>query len=91
VGLIGNNDLSSFSGFKQGDDKYEALMQKVHDDVLKAGKIFGQANAALYAKGHRLSNDAKFFQNGPSNDGWTPPARGGKKVDPNAPPAGETP
>jgi len=91
VVLIGNNDLSSFSGFKQGDDKYEALMQKVHDDVLKAGKIFGQANAALYAKGHRLSNDAKFFQNGPSNDGWTPPARGGKKVDPNAPPAGEAP
>jgi 2-keto-3-deoxy-L-rhamnonate aldolase RhmA len=91
VVLIGNNDLSSFSGFKQGDDKYEALMQKVHDDVLRAGKIFGQANAALYAKGHRLSNDAKFFQNGPSNDGWTPPARNGKKVNPNAPPAGEAP
>ena len=91
VVIIGNNDLSSFSGFKQGDDKYEMLIAKVRDDVLKAGKIFGQANAALYAKGHILSKDAKFFQNGPSNDGWVPPARGGKKVDPNAPPEGEKP
>jgi 2-keto-3-deoxy-L-rhamnonate aldolase RhmA len=91
VVFIGNNDLSSFSGFKQGDDKYEQLMLKVHDDVLRAGKIFGQANAALYAKGHALSKDAKFFQNGPSNDGWVPPARGGQKVNPNAPPQGETP
>lgn len=91
VVLIGNNDLSSFSGFKQGDDKYEMLMTKVRDDVLKAGKIFGQANAALYANNHPLSKDAKFFQNGPSNDGWVPPSRNGKKVDVNAPPEGEKP
>jgi len=91
VVIIGNNDLSSFSGFPQGDDKYEELMKKVHDDVLRAGKIFGQANAARYAKGHALSKDAKFFQNGPSNDGWVPPARGGRKVDTNAPPEGEKP
>ena len=25
-----------------------------------------------------MSGDAKFFQNGPSNDGWTPPGRGGR-------------
>jgi 2-keto-3-deoxy-L-rhamnonate aldolase RhmA len=91
VVIIGNNDLSSFSGFKQGDDRYEMLMAKVRDDVLKAGKIFGQANAALYAKGHILSKDAKFFQNGPSNDGWMPPARNGQRIDPNAPPPGEKP
>jgi 4-hydroxy-2-oxoheptanedioate aldolase len=91
VVIIGNNDLSSFSGYAQGDDKYEELMKKVHDDVLRAGKIFGQANAARYAKGHALSKDAKFFQNGPSNDGWVPPARGGRKVDTNAPPEGEKP
>ncbi len=90
VVLIGNNDLSSFSGYKQGDDKYEELMQKVHDDVLRAGKIFGQANAK-YATGHRLSKDARFFQNGPSNDGWIPPSRNGQKVDVNAPPPGEKP
>jgi len=51
---------------------------------LRAGKIFGQANAK-YATGHPLSKDARFFQNGPSNDGWQPPARG----NPNAPPPGE--
>jgi len=91
VVLIGNNDLSSFSGFSQSDDRYQAMMAKVRDDVLRAGKIFGQANAGLYAKGHSLSKDAKFFQNGPSNDGWLPPAVNGQRVDPNAPPPGEHP
>ncbi len=95
VVIIGNNDLSSFSGYKQTDDKYQAMMQKVHDDVLRAGKIFGQASA-LYAKGNVLSSDSKFFQNGPSNDGWVPPnaGRGGRgrgAFNPNAPPPGETP
>jgi len=89
VVIIGNNDLSSFSGFPQDDDRYQQLMKKVHDDTLRAGKIFGQANSK-YAKGHPLSKDAYFFQNGPSNDGWVPPAMGGKKVDVNAPPPGET-
>jgi len=43
----------------------------VHDAVLNAGKIFGQANA-VYSKGP-YSADSYFFQNGPSNDGWAPP------------------
>jgi 2-keto-3-deoxy-L-rhamnonate aldolase RhmA len=94
VVIQGNNDLASFSGYKQGDEKYEALVTKVHDDTLRAGKIWGQANAN-YAKGHPLSKDAKFFQNGPSNDGWMPPGgrggRGGRGANPNAPPPGETP
>jgi 4-hydroxy-2-oxoheptanedioate aldolase len=77
VVIIGNNDLSSFSGFAQTDDRYQAMVTKVHDDTLRAGKIFGQANFT-YAKGHPLSKDARFFQNGPSNDGWTPPGRGGR-------------
>jgi 2-keto-3-deoxy-L-rhamnonate aldolase RhmA len=90
VVIIGNNDLSSFSGYKQGTPEYEALVKKVHDDVLRAGKIFGQANA-MYAKGHPLSGDAKFFQNGPSNDGYVPPRRGRGPANPNAPPPGERP
>ncbi|HTS29250.1 MAG TPA: aldolase/citrate lyase family protein [Bryobacteraceae bacterium] len=88
VVIIGNNDLSSFSGYPQTDDRYQMMVTKIHDEVLRAGKIFGQANA-IYAKGHPLSNDAKFFQNGPSNDGWTPPARGGRGTNPYAPPPGE--
>ena len=62
--------------FAQTDDRYQAMVTKVHDDTLRAGKIFGQANA-MYDKGHPLSKDAKFFQNGPSNDGWVPPAEAG--------------
>ena len=89
VVIIGNNDLSSFSGFPQNSPEYQAMVTKIHDDTLRAGKIFGQANA-MYATGHPLSKDAKFFQNGPSNDGWTPPnARGGRGANPNAPPPGE--
>lgn len=88
VVIIGNADLSSFTGWAQNDDRYQALVTKVHDDVLRAGKIFGQANAR-YATGHPLSADARFFQNGPSNDGWTPPGRGGRGANVNAPPEGE--
>ena len=47
VVIIGNNDLSSFSGFAQTDDRYQTMITKVHDDTLRAGKIFGQANARL--------------------------------------------
>ena len=64
------------------------MIKKVHDDTLKAGKIFGQA-AARYATGHPLSSNARFFQNGPSHDGWVPPAAGGRRVDVNAAPEGE--
>jgi 2-keto-3-deoxy-L-rhamnonate aldolase RhmA len=83
VVIIGNNDLSSFSGFPQKDDRYQMMVTKIHDDTLRAGKIFGQANA-IYAKDHPLSKDAKFFQNGPSFDGWKLPG-----VNPTAPPPGE--
>ncbi len=90
VVIIGNNDMSSFSGFSQTDDRYHQLVQKVHDDTLRAGKIFGQANA-MYATGP-YSKDSMFFQNGPSKDGWTPPAsKGPGGVNPSAPPKGEEP
>jgi 2-keto-3-deoxy-L-rhamnonate aldolase RhmA len=74
VVLVGNNDLSSFSGFAQTDDEYQRMIRRIHDATLKAGKIFGQANSS-YATGHPLSATTKFFQNGPSNDGWKPPPR----------------
>jgi len=88
VVIIGNNDLRVFSGFAQNDDRYQAMVKKVHDDTLRAGKIFGQANAN-YHKDHPLSGTAKFFQNGPSNDGWVPPTRPGARRDTSAPPEGE--
>jgi len=93
VVIIGNNDLSQFSGYKQGTPEYQSLMNKVHENVKKAGKIFGQASAQ-YAKGNPLSSDSWMFQNGPSNDGYTPPGRGGRgrgAADVNAAPEGERP
>lgn len=88
VVITGNNDLSQFSGFAQTDDRYQAMVKKVHDDTIKAGKIFGQANAK-YATGP-YSYDARFFQNAPSNDGWVPPNAGsGRGTDTSAPPPGE--
>ena len=48
VVIIGNNDLASFSGYPQTDDRYQAMVTKIHD--------------------------------GPPNDGWTPPGRGGRGV-----------
>jgi 2-keto-3-deoxy-L-rhamnonate aldolase RhmA len=33
-----STDLSSFSGLKQGDPKYEALVTRIHNATLKAGK-----------------------------------------------------
>jgi len=84
VVIIGNNDLSSFSGYPQSDDRYQTMVTKIHDDTLRAGKIFGQANA-YYARNHPLSKSAFFFQNGPSFDGWRLPGQ----RDPFAPPPGE--
>ena len=74
VVIVGNSDLSSFSGFAQTDDRYQQMVTKIHDDTLRAGKIFGQASFT-YATGHPLSKTSKFFQNGPSNDGWRPPGK----------------
>jgi 2-keto-3-deoxy-L-rhamnonate aldolase RhmA len=84
VVIIGNNDLSSFSGYAQTDDRYQAMVRRIHDETRKAGKIFGQANA-IYYKDHPLSKTSFFFQNGPSKDGWAPAGRGNTI----APPEGE--
>jgi 4-hydroxy-2-oxoheptanedioate aldolase len=89
VVITGNNDLSQFSGYPQTDDRYHELVRKVHDDTVRAGKIWGQA-AATYATGP-YSYGALFFQNGPSNDGYVPPAHGPAPVNVNAAPKGEEP
>jgi 2-keto-3-deoxy-L-rhamnonate aldolase RhmA len=36
-----STDLSSFSGFRQGDPQYEAMVTKIHDLTLKYGKGLG--------------------------------------------------
>jgi 2-keto-3-deoxy-L-rhamnonate aldolase RhmA len=73
--LMGNNDLSSFSGWPQNDPRYQDALVKVHDAALKYGKYFGNAGAQ-YLNGYVLSADTRMVQNGPARDGWVPPARG---------------
>ena len=41
VVFAASTDLGSFSGLRQGDPKYEALVTKIHDDVLKADRKLG--------------------------------------------------
>jgi len=74
--ILGNNDLSSFSGWAQNDPRYQDAVIKVHDAALKYGKYFGNAGQQ-YLNGYVVSADTRMVQNGPARDGWTPPARGG--------------
>lgn len=41
VVFAASTDIGSFSGLRQGDPKYEALITKIHDDVLKADRKLG--------------------------------------------------
>ena len=75
VVIQGNNDLSRFSGWAQNDPRYQALLNVSRNATLKAGKFWGNAGQQ-YLTGNPLSPDVRFVQNGPSMDGWTPPARG---------------
>ena len=80
VVIMGNNDLSNFSGFPQSAPEYQKMLEKVRDDTLRAGKIFGNAGAQ-YREGYSVSKDSFFFQNGPSNDGWVNPRRRSRPVE----------
>jgi 2-keto-3-deoxy-L-rhamnonate aldolase RhmA len=77
VVIIGNNDLSQFSGLPQKHPRYQQMLEEVRDATLKAGKIFGNAGAQ-YREGYSVSKDSFFFQNGPSNDGWVNPRTRGR-------------
>ena len=54
--LLASTDLGSFSGYKQGDPKYEALVTRIHDATLKAGLKLGGPHAWLKRP------DFSFFQ-----------------------------
>jgi 2-keto-3-deoxy-L-rhamnonate aldolase RhmA len=75
VVIQGNNDLSRFSGWAQNDPRYQGLLTVSRNATMKAGKFWGNAGQQ-YLTGNPLSPDVRFVQNGPSMDGWAPPARG---------------
>jgi 2-keto-3-deoxy-L-rhamnonate aldolase RhmA len=74
--ILGNNDLSSFSGWAQNDPRYQDAVIKVHNAALKYGKFFGNAGQQ-YRTGYTVSADTRMIQDGPARDGWTPPRGGG--------------
>ena len=76
VVILGNNDLSSFSGWSQNDPRYQDAIIKVHNAALKYGKYYGNAGAQ-YLNGYTVTTGTHFVQNGPARDGWTPPRGGG--------------
>jgi 2-keto-3-deoxy-L-rhamnonate aldolase RhmA len=73
--MLGNNDLSSFSGWAQHDPRYQDAIIKVHDAALKYGKYYGNAGEQ-YLTGYSVSADTRMVQNGPACDGWRPAGRG---------------
>src|SRR3990172_4999751 len=52
VVFAASGDLGSFTGYAMDDPRYEAVIQKIHDDTLKAGKKLG---------GPFIWNDRKGF------------------------------
>jgi 2-keto-3-deoxy-L-rhamnonate aldolase RhmA len=74
--ILGNNDLSSFSGWSQNDPRYQDAIIKVHNAALKYGKFYGNAGAQ-YLNGYTVTEGTRMVQNGPARDGWTAP-RGGR-------------
>jgi len=75
--IIGNNDMSNFSGWSQSDPRYQDAIIKVHDAALRYGKYYGNAGEQ-YLKGYTVSADTRMVQNGPACDGWRPAGRGGR-------------
>ena len=85
--ILGNNDLSSFSGWAQNDPRYQDAVIKVHNAALKYGKFFGNAGQQ-YRTGYTVSADTRLIQDGPARDGWTAPRGGGGAARGAAPAAG---
>eukprot|EP01045_Picozoa_sp_COSAG04_P023660 COSAG04_NODE_2844_length_3493_cov_276.552445_4_plen_114_part_00 len=80
VVIIGNFDLHRFSGIAMDDPLYHKMVSDIRDGVVRAGKIFGTANY-IYSEPSEsrgefeVTDDAFFFQNGPSHDGYQPPKK----------------
>ena len=76
VVILGNNDLSAFSGWQQNDPRYQDALIKVRNAALKFGKYYGNAGQQ-YLNGYLVSADTRMVQDGPARDGWQRPPRGG--------------
>jgi 2-keto-3-deoxy-L-rhamnonate aldolase RhmA len=80
VVFAASTDLGNFSGYKQGDPRYESMVTRIHDETLKAGRKLGGPTAWKDRAGFT------FFQ-GP---GETNLIQLGAKVSLGAAPASQT-
>jgi hypothetical protein len=80
--ILGNNDLSNFSGWAQNDPRYQDAIIKVHNAALKYGKYYGNTGQQ-YRTGYTVTGGTHLIQDGPARDGWTAP-RGGRGPAPAA-------
>jgi 4-hydroxy-2-oxoheptanedioate aldolase len=78
-----STDLSSFSQMKQGDPGYEALVTRIHDATLKAGKKLGGPLAWRTREGYTFfqgPGEAVLIKNGAKAELGSP-STAGKKGD----------
>jgi len=64
VVLLGNADLSSFSGFAQSDEEYHDLQIRTRNATYRAGKFWGNAQWRNY-EGNPLSADSRIHMGSP--------------------------
>jgi 2-keto-3-deoxy-L-rhamnonate aldolase RhmA len=62
VVILGNADMSSFSGFSQNSPEYHDLQIRIRNATYQAGKFWGNAGAGN-AVGNPLSPDSRLHQN----------------------------
>jgi len=51
VVFAASTDLGSYSGYRQGDPQYEALVTQIHDATLSAGRKLGGPQAWMNRQG----------------------------------------
>ena len=67
VVFAASGDIGSFAGYARDDPSYEALIKKIHDDTLKAGKKLGGPFAWYGREGFRFfqaSSEAALIRQG---------------------------
>jgi 2-keto-3-deoxy-L-rhamnonate aldolase RhmA len=77
-----STDLGSFSGLKQGDPGYEALVTRIHDATLKAGKKLGGPLAWRSREGYSFfqgPGEAVLIKSGVKTELGSPTTAGPKK------------
>ena len=88
VVIIGNNDLSVFSGFAQNDDRYQAAGEQGSRRHV-AGRQDLRPGQRQLRQGPSAQQGFQVLPERPVERRLDSPGRGGRGANPNAPPPGE--